>query len=103
MSDMLNEKFEEFASEHAAVLAEAGQDPMPTVTAAVLPGDAAASGQSNTAVNAKAAAGEGASGHAAPIQPGVAIGQKAPQEVNSVTTTPHEHDEDGDELSLIHI
>lgn len=96
MSDMLNEKFEEFASEHAAVLSEAG-DPMPTVTAAVLPGDAAASGQSNTAVNSKAAAGEGASGHAAPIQPGVAIGQKAPQEVNSVTTTPHEHDEDGDE------
>ena len=97
MSDMLNEKFEEFASEHASVLSEAGQDPMPTVTAAVLPGDAAASGQSNTAVNAKAAAGEGATGHAAPIQPGVAIGQKAPQEVNSVTTTPHEHDEDGDE------
>ena len=97
MSDKLNEKFEEFASEHAAVLSEAGQDPMPTVTAAVLPGDAAASGQSNTAVNAKAAAGEGATGHAAPIQPGVAIGQKAPQEVNSVTTTPHEHDEDGDE------
>ena len=97
MSDMLNEKFEEFASEHAAVLAEAGQDPMPTVTAAVLPGDAAATGQSQTAVNAKAASGEGATGHAAPIQPGVAIGQKAPQEVNSVTTTPHEHDEDGDE------
>lgn len=97
MSDMLNEKFEEFASEHASVLSEAGQDPMPTVTAAVLPGDAAATGQSNTAVNAKASAGEGASGHAAPIQPGVAIGQAAPQEVNSVTTTPHEHDEDGDE------
>jgi hypothetical protein len=97
MSDMLNEKFEEFASEHAAVLSEAGQDPMPTVTAAVLPGDAAASGQSNTAVNAKAAAGEGATGHAAPLQPGIAIGQKAPAEVNSVTTTPHEHDEDGDE------
>ena len=97
MSDMLNEKFEEFASEHASVLSEAGQDPMPTVTAAVLPGDAAASGQSNTAVNAKAAAGEGATGHAAPLQPGIAIGQKAPAEVNSVTTTPHEHDEDGDE------
>ena len=97
MSDMLNEKFEEFASEHAAVLSEAGQDPMPTVTAAVLPGDAAATGQSHTAVNAKAAAGEGATGHAAPLQPGIAIGQKAPAEVNSVTTTPHEHDEDGDE------
>jgi len=96
MSDMLNEKFEEFASEHAAVLSEAG-DPMPTVTAAVLPGDAAASGQSHTAVNAKASAGEGATGHAAPLQPGIAIGQSAPTEVNSVTTTPHEHDEDGDE------
>ena len=96
MSEMLNEKFEEFASEHAAVLAEAG-DPMPTVTAAVLPGDQAASGQSHTAVNAKASAGESATGHAAPLQPGIAIGQKAPQEVNSVTTTPHEHDEDGDE------
>lgn len=94
---MLNEKFEEFASEHAAVISEAGQDPMPTVTAAVLPGDQAASGQSNTAVNAKASAGEGATGHAAPLQPGIAIGQKAPAEVNSVTTTPHEHDEDGDE------
>ena len=70
---------------------------MPTVTAAVLPGDAAATGQSQTAVNAKAAAGEGATGHAAPLQPGIAIGQKAPAEVNSVTTTPHEHDEDGDE------
>jgi len=97
MSDMLNEKFEEFASEHAAVLAEAGQDPMPTVTAAVIPGEAAASGQSQTAVNAKAASGEGATGHAAPLQPSIAIGQKAPAEVNSVTTTPHEHDEDGDE------
>jgi phenylpyruvate tautomerase PptA (4-oxalocrotonate tautomerase family) len=96
MSDMLNEKFEEFASEHAADLSEAG-DPMPTVTAAVLPGDAAASGQSHTAVNAKASAGEGATGHAAPLQPGIAIGQSAPTEVNSVTTTPHEHDEDGDE------
>jgi len=94
MSDMLNEKFEEFASEHAAVLSEAG-DPMPTVTAAVLPGDAAASGQSKTAVNSKASAGEGATGHAAPLQPGIAIGQSAPTEINSVTTAPHEDDETG--------
>jgi hypothetical protein len=94
MSDMLNEKFEEFASEHAAVLSEAG-DPMPTVTAAVLPGDAAASGQSKTAVNAKASAGEGATGHAAPLQPGIAIGQSSPTEINSVTTAPHEDDETG--------
>ena len=54
MSDMLNEKFEEF-------IAEAG-DPMPSVGAGVVPGSAMASGfmqpsggQTNTAVNAKAA------------------------------------------------
>jgi hypothetical protein len=96
MSDMLNEKFEEFASEHAAVLAEAG-DPMPTVTAAVLPGNQAASGQSHTAVNAKAGAGEGATSHAAPLQPSIAIGQTAPTEINAVTTAPHEDDETGEE------
>lgn len=96
MSDMLNEKFEEFASEHSAILSEAG-DPMPTVTASVIPGTQAATGQSHTAINAKAAAGEGATGHAAPLQPSIAIGQKAPAEVNSVTTTPHEHDEKGEE------
>lgn len=36
MSDMLNEKFEEFVTENSIIL-EAG-DPMPTVTAAVIPG-----------------------------------------------------------------
>ena len=55
MSDMLNEKFEEF-------IAESGQDPMPGVGASVVPGNAMSSGfmqpsstQTNTAVNAKAA------------------------------------------------
>ena len=42
MSDMLNEKFAEFVSEQKDVLAEAGADPMPTVTAAVLPANPAA-------------------------------------------------------------
>jgi hypothetical protein len=57
MSDMLNEKFEEF-------LAEAG-DPMPGVGAAVVPGNPVASGymkpvtgQTHTAVNAKASGGK---------------------------------------------
>jgi hypothetical protein len=57
MSDMLNEKFEEF-------LAEAG-DPMPGVGAEVVPGNPVASGymkpvtgQTHTAVNAKAAGGK---------------------------------------------
>ena len=42
MSDMLNEKFAEFVSEQNVVLAEG--DPMPTVTAAVLPANPAAPG-----------------------------------------------------------
>jgi hypothetical protein len=42
MSDMLNEKFAEFVSEQNIVLAEG--DPMPTVTAAVLPANPAAPG-----------------------------------------------------------
>jgi hypothetical protein len=57
MSDMLNEKFEEF-------IAEAG-DPMPSVGATVVPGSPVASGymqpvtgQTSTAVNARAAGGK---------------------------------------------
>ena len=42
MSDMLNEKFAEFVSEQKVVLAEG--DPMPTVTAAVLPANPSAPG-----------------------------------------------------------
>lgn len=54
MSDMLNEKFEEFVTESGLVL-EAG-DPMPTVSASVIPGGGSyhAAGQSKTEVNSKA-------------------------------------------------
>ena len=53
MSDMLNEKFEEFVTESGLVV-EAG-DPMPTVSASVIPGGGTyhANGQSSTAVNSK--------------------------------------------------
>ena len=37
MSDMLNEKFEEFLSGQQVVM-EAGADPMPRVSASVIPG-----------------------------------------------------------------
>ena len=59
MSDMLKEKFEEFVTE-AGLVVEAG-DPMPTVSAAVIPGGSASApaGQSKTEVNSKAGAGEG--------------------------------------------
>ena len=57
MSDMLKEKFEEFVTESGLVV-EAG-DPMPTVSAAVIPGGGSApAGQSKTEVNSKAGAGE---------------------------------------------
>lgn len=51
---MLNEKFEEFVTESGLVL-EAG-DPMPTVSASVIPGGGSyhAAGQSKTEVNSKA-------------------------------------------------
>ena len=56
MSDMLNEKFAEFVSEQKVTLAEG--DPMPTVTAAVLPANPAApsggiSGEPNRAKGGK--------------------------------------------------
>ena len=38
MSDMLNEKFEEFLSEQQVVMEAGAQDPMPRVTASVIPG-----------------------------------------------------------------
>ena len=59
MSDMLKEKFEEFVTESGLVV-ELG-DPMPTVSAAVIPGGGGyeASKRSKTEVNSKAGAGEG--------------------------------------------
>ena len=38
MSDMLNEKFEEFLGEQQIVMEAGAQDPMPRVTASVIPG-----------------------------------------------------------------
>lgn len=38
MSDMLNEKFEEFLGEQEIVMEAGAQDPMPSVTASVIPG-----------------------------------------------------------------
>ena len=54
MSDMLKEKFEEFVTE-AGLVVESG-DPMPTVSAAVIPGSSASApaGQSKSEVNSKA-------------------------------------------------
>ena len=52
MSDMLNEKFEEFVTEQK-VIVEAG-DPMPTVSANVIPGTGSDPSQVSDAQTAKA-------------------------------------------------
>ena len=91
MSDKLNEKFEELVTEQK-VIVEAG-DPMPTVSANVIPG----TGSEPTQVSdAQTSSGSGK-------DPMPTVGTNAAPAGQSVTdlggtsTTPHEHDEDGEE------
>ena len=92
MSDMLNEKFEEFVTEQK-VIVEAG-DPMPTVSANVIPGTGSEPSQVSDAQTAKAGG-----KHPAPtVQPSVAPGQSAPADLGGSTSGPlHGNDEDGAE------
>ena len=93
MSDTLNEKFEEFATEHKSVLKESGQDPMPSVSAEVIPGTGSDPSQVSD-VQTSSASGK---------DPQPKVGTEAVPGSQSVTdlggssTTPNEHDEDGEE------
>lgn len=92
MSDMLNEKFEEFVAEQKVIL-EAG-DPMPTVQASVIPGAGSDPSQVSDVQTAKA----GGKDPAPTVQPKVAIGQSAPADLGGSTSAPlHSNDEDGEE------
>lgn len=91
MSDMLNEKFEELVKGQNLVL-EAG-DPMPTVSASVIP----ATGKEPTQISDAQTSGAGGKDPQPSVPPTVAIGQKAATDLGGTTTTPHEHDEDGEE------
>jgi len=91
MSDMLNEKFEEFVTEQK-VIVEAG-DPMPTVSANVIPGTGSEPSQVS---DAQTSSGSGKDPMPS-VQPGVAPGQSAPTDLGGTSTTPHEHDDDGEE------
>ena len=91
MSDMLNEKFEEFVTEQK-VIVEAG-DPMPTVSANVIPGTGSDPSQVSDAQTAKA----GGKDPAPTVAPSVAPGQSAPADLGGTSTTPNEHDDDGEE------
>ena len=91
MSDMLNEKFEEFVTEQK-VIVEAG-DPMPTVSANVIPGTGSDPSQVSDAQTAKASGKD----PAPKVEPSAAYGQSAPADLGGTSTTPNEHDDDGEE------
>lgn len=77
MSDMLNEKFEEFVTESHKELAETlGQEPMGSIAATIIPGGDSyhANSQTKGAVNGAAGAPEGRTGHAADLSTNVATG-----------------------------
>ena len=92
MSDMLNEKFVDFVTEKG-IIKEAG-DPMPTVSASVIPGGAhSAPGQVSDAQTR---------GGGKDPQPTVTTKAVAPYhqsitDLGGTSTTPHEHDDDGEE------
>ena len=92
MSDKLNEKFEELVTEQK-VIVEAG-DPMPTVSANVIPGTGSEPSQVS---DVQTSSGSGKDPMPT-VSPSVApAGQSAPADLGGSSTTPHEHDEDGEE------
>ena len=92
MSDKLNEKFQELVTEQK-VIVEAG-DPMPTVSANVIPGTGSEPSQVS---DVQTSSGSGKDPMPT-VSPSVApAGQSAPADLGGTSTTPHEHDEDGEE------
>ena len=91
MSDMLNEKFEEFVTEQK-VIVEAG-DPMPTVSANVIPGTGSDPSQVSDAQTGSASGKD----PAPKVEPSAAYGQSAPADLGGTSTTPNEDDDDGEE------
>jgi hypothetical protein len=91
MSDMLNEKFEEFVTEQK-VIVEAG-DPMPTVSANVIPGTGSEPSEVSDAQTAKSSGKD----PAPKVEPSAAYGQSAPADLGGTSTTPNEDDDDGEE------
>jgi hypothetical protein len=66
---------------------------MPTVSASVIPGTGKEPSQVSDVQTAKA----GGKDPAPSVSPSVAIGQKPATDLGGTTTTPHSHDEDGEE------
>ena len=91
MSDTLNEKFEELATEQKVTLKEG--DPMPSVSAEVIPGTGSDPSQVSDAQTASASGKD--------PQPKVGTdavpGSQSVTDLGGSSTTPNEHDEDGEE------
>ena len=93
MSDKLNEKFEEFVTEQK-VIVENAADPMPTVSANVIPG----TGSDPSAVSDAQTAKAGGKDPMPTVAPSVAPGQSAAADLGGSTSAPlHANDEDGEE------
>ena len=97
MSDMLNEKFEEFLSEQQVVMEAGAQDPMPRVTASVIPGTgsdpAAVSGDPQQRGSGK----DEPSGSSPTVPPSVANGQSVTDLGGSQSEPLHSNKEEGEE------
>ena len=91
MSDKLNEKFEEFVTEQK-VIVENAADPMPTVQATVIPG----TGSEPTQVS-DAQTGSGGKDPHPTVAPSVAPAGQSVTDLGGTSTTPNEHDDDGEE------
>jgi predicted transcriptional regulator len=91
MSDKLNEKFEEFATEQKVTIVEG--DPMPTVSANVIPGTGSEPSQVSDAQTSTG----GGSDPMPTVDAGKSYGQSAPADLGGTSTAPNEHDDDGEE------
>ena len=94
MSDKLNEKFEELVTAQK-VIVEDDQSKMPTVQATVIPGTGSEPSQVSDAQTAKSTA-AGDQGTQPKVDASQSYGQSAPTDLGGSSTTPNEHDEDGE-------
>ena len=91
MSDKLNEKFDKFATEQK-VIVEAG-DPMPTVSANVIPGTGSEPSQVS---DAQTKSGSGKDPMPT-VAPSAAPAGQSVTDLGGTSTTPNEHDDDGED------
>ena len=96
MSDVLNEKFGEFATEQKDILKEY-QDPMPTVTATVIPGEGSDPSAVSGDPQQKSSGKDEPSGSSPTVPPSVANGQSVTDLGGSQSEPLHSNKEEGED------